>query len=74
MFCFGAIATAISYIASILPGSVIRMAIMMQGALGGPLLGIFVLALFFPWTTTKVLNLTIKSLEQSSKNVVCKIK
>ena len=53
-FGFGTLATVIAYMVSILPGSVIRIVVMVQGALGGPMLGVFILAFFFPWTSTKV--------------------
>ena len=46
--------TAIAYMASLLGGSVIKMVLIFRGACGGPLLGVFILATFVPWTNTEV--------------------
>ena len=59
MFCItvavlGVLVTSIAYLASVLGGSVIKMVLIFRGACGGPLLGVFLLGLFFPWSNTKV--------------------
>ncbi|KAH3861726.1 sodium-dependent multivitamin transporter-like [Dreissena polymorpha] len=48
---FGLVCLGLTYVASLL-GGVLQAALSLFGMIGGPLLGVFVLGMFFPWSNT----------------------
>ncbi|XP_022090123.1 sodium-coupled monocarboxylate transporter 1-like [Acanthaster planci] len=50
---FGLLCIVISYITSLLNQGVLQLALSLFGMTGGPLLGLYSLGLFFPWTNSK---------------------
>ncbi|GFN82014.1 sodium-coupled monocarboxylate transporter [Plakobranchus ocellatus] len=48
---FGAICLCLTYVASLL-GSILQAALSLYGMIGGPLLGLFSLGMFFPWANS----------------------
>nr|XP_054760296.1 sodium-coupled monocarboxylate transporter 1-like [Lytechinus pictus] len=52
LFSYGAICILLTYVASQL-GSILQLTLSFGGMLGGPLLGMFSLGMFFPWANSK---------------------
>ncbi|XP_038057833.1 sodium-coupled monocarboxylate transporter 2-like isoform X2 [Patiria miniata] len=52
-FGFGLLCILIAYVTSLLNQGVLQLALSLFGMTGGPLLGLFSLGLFFPWTNSK---------------------
>ncbi|KAH3861673.1 hypothetical protein DPMN_024607 [Dreissena polymorpha] len=50
---FGLVCLGLTYVASLL-GGILQAAHSLWGMIGGPLLGVFVLGMFFPWSNTAV--------------------
>ena len=51
---------------STIRATALRINYSISGALGGPMLGVFTLGLFFPWTTTKVCLFVLFVLEKKT--------
>ncbi|XP_072046244.1 uncharacterized protein [Amphiura filiformis] len=50
---YGVVVIFVAYIASIVSTSILQIALSIFGMTGGPLLGLFCLGMFFPWTNAK---------------------
>ncbi|XP_022090148.1 sodium-coupled monocarboxylate transporter 1-like [Acanthaster planci] len=52
-FGFGLLCVLLAYITSLLSQGILQLALSLFGMTGGPLLGLFSLGMFFPWTNSK---------------------
>ena len=63
-FVFGLLSIALSYIAAYLGPRIIQIPIAIWGMVGGPLIGVFIMGMFFPccnsWASTAVFHLGSK--------------
>ncbi|XP_072046249.1 sodium-coupled monocarboxylate transporter 1-like [Amphiura filiformis] len=50
---YGLVAVFLSYVVSLMSGSVLTISLSLFGMLGGPLFGMFSLGMFFPWANSK---------------------
>jgi len=65
---FGASVTGFALAVMQINGTVFQIAYTFFGVAGGPLLGVFVLAMFLPWSNTKVWSTQILNYKRTEKS------